>query len=79
MKERSLGTLHDKANDTTRDTIEVVHAVIGCSRRVYDEMGFGLIESAYVGGLAYACRSAGLRVDREVSVPIYFDGVVVAN
>ena len=58
---------------------ELTYRVIGCSRRVYDGLGFGLLESAYVGALARACRSSGLRVEREVSVPIYFEGEVVAN
>jgi GxxExxY protein len=58
---------------------DITYRTIGSSRRVYDELGFGLLESAYVGALAHACRSAGLRVEREVSVPIYFDGEVVAN
>ena len=62
-----------------QDDNELTYRVIGCSRRVYDELGFGLLESAYVGALARACRSRGLRVEREVSVPIYFEGEVVAN
>ena len=58
---------------------EVTYKVIGCSRRVFDELGFGFLESAYTGALVQACRSAGLQVEREVSVPVYFDGVIVAN
>ena len=58
---------------------ELTYAIIGCSRRVFDELGFGFMESAYVGALAHACRKASLRVAREVSTPIYFDGTAVAN
>lgn len=58
---------------------ELTYSVIGCSRRVFDELGFGLLESAYRGALAHACRKQGLKVAREVMTPIYFDGAVVAN
>ena len=58
---------------------EVTYRTIGCARRVYDQLGFGFLESAYVGALALACRTSGLSVEREVSVPLYFDGIVVAN
>jgi GxxExxY protein len=58
---------------------DLTYAVIGRSRSVYNEFGFGLLESAYVGAMVHACTAIGLHVEREVSTPLYFDGVVVAN
>lgn len=58
---------------------DLTYAVIGCSRWVYNEFGVGLLESAYVGSLVHACRKRGLSVQREVAVPFWFDGTVVAN
>jgi GxxExxY protein len=37
------------------------------------------MESGYSGALAYDCSKRGLKVERELSVPMYYDGVVVAN
>jgi GxxExxY protein len=55
---------------------ELTYEVIGCFRRVYNELGYGFLESGYAGALAHDCSKRGLRVDRELS---YYDGVVVAN
>jgi GxxExxY protein len=58
---------------------ELTYSVIGSARRVYNELGFGLLESGYAGALVHECRKQGLRVDREMSLPLFYDGVVVAN
>jgi GxxExxY protein len=58
---------------------ELTYEVIGCFRRVYNELGFGFLESGYSRALAYACHKRGMRTDRELSVPLYYDGVVVAT
>lgn len=58
---------------------QLTYAVIGCARRVYNQFGYGFLESAYVCALVHACRKTGLEVERERRVPLYFDGEVVAN
>lgn len=58
---------------------ELTYRTIGCFRWVYNEFGYGLLESGYSGALVRACTVRGLRVAREVAAPLYFDGVVVAN
>lgn len=58
---------------------ELTYEVIGGYRQVYNEMGFGFLESGYTGALAYECTKRGLLVERELSVPLYYDGVAVAN
>ena len=58
---------------------ELTYAAIGCFRRVYNTFGFGLLESAYLAAFVYECSKHGLTVQREVSVPLYYDGAVVAN
>ena len=58
---------------------KLTHAVIGRAYRVYNEFGFGFLESGYVGALISACRKVGLTVERERNVPLFFDGEVVAN
>jgi GxxExxY protein len=57
----------------------LTYLVIGCFRHVYNRLCYGLLESAYVGALVHVCTSRGLLVERELHVPFYFDGVVVAN
>lgn len=58
---------------------ELTYAVIGQAYRVYNEFGYGFLESGYVGALCHACRKIHLRVGREVWMPLYFDADAVAN
>src|SRR5262245_44188415 len=58
---------------------ELTHRTIGCFRWVYNEIPWGMLESAYAVAFAYACAKRDLTVEREVAVPFHFDGVVVAN
>lgn len=58
---------------------QLTYQVIGGFRRVYNQYGFGLLESAYSAALVHVWRSKGLRVDREVPVPLYFDTTIVAR
>jgi GxxExxY protein len=58
---------------------DLTYCVIGCSRWVYNELGPGLLESTYVGAFREACRAKGLSTEREVLVPVFFNGVEVAT
>jgi GxxExxY protein len=58
---------------------ELTYAMIGQAYRVYNELGYGFLESGYIGALSSACRKMGLRVERERCIPLYFDGEIVAN
>ena len=58
---------------------DLTYCVIGCSRWVYNDFGPGLLESTYAGAFLEACRSKGLSTQRQVFVPVYFNGVEVAT
>src|SRR5687767_10272552 len=58
---------------------ELTYEVVGCAYRVYNELGYGFLESAYTGALIHACRKKGMKVARERWVPLFFEGEVVAN
>jgi len=51
---------------------QVVDVAIGVHRR----LGPGLLETVYEAVLARQLEGRGLRVERQVSIPILFDGVV---
>ena len=50
--------------------------VIGVFYEVYNELGFGFLESVYREAMRIALTQAGLRVKTEVPVPVSFGGVV---
>ena len=62
-----------------RSDDELTYEVIGGFRRVYNQYGFGLLESAYSAALVHVWRSKGLQVEREVPVPLYFEADIVAH
>ena len=50
--------------------------VIGCAIAVHRTLGPGLFESVYEPCLAYEMTKAGLRFDRQVALPVSYDGFV---
>ena len=51
------------------------HAIIGAALTVHRALGPGLLESAYSKCLEVELRSIGLRVRREVPIPVIYKGV----
>jgi len=49
----------------------VIHAAI----KVHKELGPGLIESVYETCVFYELNKAGLSAERQVKLPIFYDGV----
>lgn len=54
---------------------QISGAVIDAALRVHSILGPGLLESAYVACLTHELRKRGYRVDKEVGLPIVYDGV----
>lgn len=52
---------------------------VDCGFRLHKDIGPGLFESVYETLLAEALRERGLSVERQVSVPIQYRGLVVDN
>ena len=46
--------------------------IIGVFYEVYNELGFGFLESVYREAMRVALRQAGLRVEAEFPVPVSF-------
>lgn len=62
------------------DAIErAARIAVDCGFHIHDDLGSGLLESAYEALLSEALRQAGLAVIRQVPVPLQYRGVVVDN
>ena len=53
---------------------ELSEAIIGVFYEVYNELGYGFLESVYRNSLQLALLAKGLRVETEVAVPVFFRG-----
>lgn len=58
-----------------REIEEAARQVVDAAYKVHLHLGAGLLESVYEVCLAHELRKRGLRVRRQVVVPIFHDGV----
>lgn len=56
---------------------EISYIVRGCIFRVYNTLGPGLLESAYEAALAFEIEKAGLKVRRQVGLPMIYETIEV--
>jgi GxxExxY protein len=54
---------------------EIGTGVVDCAVRLHMELGPGLLEAVYEFALAHRLRQRGLRVGRQIGIPIQFDGL----
>src|SRR5215813_5256440 len=52
----------------------VTDKIIGAFYDAYNELGHGFLESTYAEAMVVALEAAGLHVDREYPVPVWFRG-----
>ncbi len=69
MDQQSVGLKHAELTDK----------IIGVYYDVYNELGYGFLESVYEESMAMALCEAGLQVERQVAVPILFRGHQVGD
>ena len=58
---------------------ELTEAIIGVFYDVYNELGFGFLESVYEHALAVALDQAGFSVRRQVAMAVWFRGINVGE
>lgn len=57
------------------DVNAVARTVVDAAFRVHATLGPGLLERVYEVCLAHELRKRGLRVDTQVELPVFYDGV----
>jgi GxxExxY protein len=56
---------------------EIGKRVLGCALTVHRALGPGLLENVYETCLAHELGKAGLEFDRQLSLPVTYDGMVM--
>lgn len=51
---------------------DITKVIIGCAIDVHKELGPGLLESAYEECLYYELQKAGLKVEKQKSIPVIY-------
>jgi GxxExxY protein len=58
---------------------EITEKIIGVFFDVYNELGFGFVEIVYHRALLIALAEAGLKVETQVNLPVFFRGHLVGD
>jgi GxxExxY protein len=83
LKNSSRATLLPMPNSTAQPPCrpeiglkhaELTQAILSVFYSVYNDLGYGFLESVYDECMAIAMREAGLRVERQVPLPVWFRG-----
>lgn len=56
---------------------EITSAIIGAAMKIHTALGPGLLESAYEACLCHELRKQGFQSERQVILPIHYDGIQV--
>ena len=58
---------------------EITEKIIGCAYRVYNQMGYGFLESVYEKCLAIEFRKAGWAFDSQQAITVFYDDEIVGE
>ena len=58
---------------------QVTETIIGCAFTVGNKLGCGFLEKVYENALVHELRKAGLRVEPQFRINVYYDGIVVGE
>ena len=58
---------------------EITHQIIGCTYQVFNELGFGFLESVYKQAMIIELKKKGLTVQPERPLRVYYDNKIVGE
>ncbi len=58
---------------------ELTEKIIGCAYQVYNQMGFGFLESVYESCLLLELQKAGLDAKAQIPISVCYNGEVVGD
>ena len=70
-----LRVLCDSVVNQCMELNDLTEKIIGCAIKVHRVLGPGLLESAYEVCLLHELTKAGLKAERQVKVPIIYEGL----
>ena len=57
----------------------ITETIIGCAYKVYNQMGFGFLESVYEKCILIEMRAAGLSVEAQKSISVQYQDEIVGD
>ncbi len=57
----------------------ITERIIGCAFQVGNKLGSGFMEKVYENALAHELRKAGLHVEQQLPIEVWYDGIIVGE
>jgi GxxExxY protein len=57
----------------------ITERIIGCAYRVGNGLKHGFLEKCYENAMVHEMRKAGLKVQQQVALQVWYDGIVVGE
>ncbi len=58
---------------------ELTHKIIGCAYKVYNQLGFGFLESVYKKAMVIELKKHNFQIEEEKPLKVYYDNQVVGD
>jgi len=58
---------------------DITHKIIGCAYKVFNQLGFGFLESVYKKAMIIELTKENLKVEAEKPLKVYYDGQVIGD
>ena len=58
---------------------DLTHEIIGCAYRVFNQLGFGFLESVYKKAMIHELGKNSLKAEAEKHLSVFYDNVIVGE
>jgi len=58
---------------------DITHKIIGCSYKVYNQLGFGFLESVYKNAMIIELQKQNFQIEEEKPLKVYYDNKIVGE
>jgi GxxExxY protein len=58
---------------------DLTHKIIGCAHQVFNQLGFGFLESIYKKALILELQKKGLKVEEEKPLKVHYDDQIIGD
>jgi GxxExxY protein len=58
---------------------EITHKIIGCAYKVFNQLGFGFLESVYKKAIVIELKKQTFQIEEEKPLKVYYDNQIVGD
>ena len=58
---------------------DITHKIIGCAYKVYNQLGFGFLESVYKKAMIIELQKQNFQIEEEKPLKVYYDNKIVGE